>query len=230
MAQETLGFMIIRRRHTRNFTVIPNGIHDDDRLSLETRGLLGFLLSRPPNWEIRHDALRRKFHISRQRLQGLLKELMAAGYLTREADQPRDENMRFTSYSYVVTDVPFTDVSSPASARRPPESDSENKKQEIKNAENKLSPKSPQPSLLATQQASRDMYTQFGRQALSNGMSPVYEHSKPYRAWEAFRGPMGMPPMDEAVINGRTRRVVWLPSVFPPCRDGGTDGENSVCR
>ena len=70
--------MIIRRRHTKNFTVIPNAIHEDDRLSLEARGLLEFLLSRPPNWESRHDALRRKFHLSRQRLDILLKQLMAA--------------------------------------------------------------------------------------------------------------------------------------------------------
>ena len=55
--------MIIRRRHIKNFTVLPNAIHDDDRLSLEARGLLEFLLSRPSNWEIRHDALRRKFHL-----------------------------------------------------------------------------------------------------------------------------------------------------------------------
>jgi len=220
--------MIIRRRHSRNFTVIPNAIHEDGRLSLEARGLLGFLLSRPPNWEIRHDALRRSFRLSRQRLDLLLRELIAAGYVTRDADQPRDENMRFTSYSYVVVDVATADVTAPSSVRRQRESDCENKKEEIKKSENKLSPKSPQSSQVAARQASQSQYTPFGRAALSHGMRPVYEHSKPYRAWETYRGPLGMPPTDEAVINGRSRRLVWLPSIFPPRRDAAVESQKGI--
>jgi len=220
--------MIVRRRHTKNFTVIPNAIHDDDRLSLEARGLLEFLLSRPSNWEIRHDALRRKFYLSRQRLDVLLKELIAAGYMTRELEQPRDANMRFTVYSYVVLDVPAADVSGAPPVRRRRKSDTENKKEEIKKSENKLSPKSPQSSQVAAHQASQNQYTAFGRAALSHGMRPVYEHSKPYRAWETYRGPLGMPPTDEAVINGRSRRLVWLPSIFPPRRDAAVEAEEGI--
>ena len=112
---------IIRRRHSKNFTVIPNGIYDDERLRREAIGLLTFLLSRPANWEIRHDVLQRKFHLSRQKLERLLASLMAASYVTRDADQPRDENMRFTSYAYIVTDVACADVvlPDPAGRRRP---------------------------------------------------------------------------------------------------------------
>ena len=96
--------MIIRRKHKKNFTVIPNAIFNDDRLSLEARGLLGFLLSCPPNWEVRHDALRRRFGLSRQRLASMLRELTSAGYISRGDEQPRDDQRRFTSYHYVVSD------------------------------------------------------------------------------------------------------------------------------
>ena len=155
---------------------------------------------------------------------------MAAGYMTRELDQPRDANMRFTVYSYVVSDVPTADVSCAPPVRRRRKSDTENKKEEIKKSENKLSPKSPHSPQVASHQAGQDQYTPFGRAALNHGMRPVYEHSKPYRAWETFRGPLGMPPTDEAVINGRSRRLVWLPSIFPPRRDEAEEGNQALCR
>ena len=156
-----------------------------------------------------------------------LAELIAAGYVTRDADQPRDENMRYTTYSYVVVDVPLADVTAPSSVRRRRKPDSENKKEEIKKSNNKIPPNPPS-TLRQTAQASRDEYTSFGRAALSQGMRPVFENSKPYRAWELFRGPMGMPPIDEAVLDGRKRRLVWLQSVFPPRRDVAVETEEGV--
>ena len=39
--------MIIRRRHTANFTTIGNALFNDRRLELDEIGLMGYLLSRP---------------------------------------------------------------------------------------------------------------------------------------------------------------------------------------
>ncbi len=39
--------MIIRRRCNRNFTVLPNAVLDDERLSAEAMGVLCYLRSRP---------------------------------------------------------------------------------------------------------------------------------------------------------------------------------------
>jgi hypothetical protein len=41
---------IHRTRHTRGFTVLPNTLLQDRRLSYTTRGLLADLLSRPDGW------------------------------------------------------------------------------------------------------------------------------------------------------------------------------------
>jgi hypothetical protein len=222
--------MIIRRKHKRNFTVVPNAIHDDDRLSLEARGLLGFLLSRPPNWEIRHDAVRRKFGISPAKLARILNELIAAGYLARDPDQPRDEHMRFASYAYEVRDEPVLggSVARPPSANlRQRKSDIDNKKEEIKKSENKSSPKPPPPACAVSAPAFRDQYTEFGRRALAAGMRPVFVGSAPFLSWVKFRGSDGIPPIDEARVDGRHRKLVWLPSIYPPgCRPADDeDGE-----
>lgn len=44
--------MIIRRKRTKNFTVINNAIFDDDHLSPESLGVLAHLLSRPNDWSV----------------------------------------------------------------------------------------------------------------------------------------------------------------------------------
>ena len=41
---------IIRREHRAHFTVLPNAIFVDQRLSIEAKDVLGYLLSRPNKW------------------------------------------------------------------------------------------------------------------------------------------------------------------------------------
>ena len=37
---------IIRREHKAHFTIVPNAVFADTRLSIEAKGVLGYLLSR----------------------------------------------------------------------------------------------------------------------------------------------------------------------------------------
>ena len=60
--------MILKRRHTANFTTIGNGAFDDERLKLDELGILTWLLSRPENWEVRRPQLRKRFKIGRDAL------------------------------------------------------------------------------------------------------------------------------------------------------------------
>ena len=55
---------IIRRKHDSQFTVVPNRIFEDDRLSIEAKGVLGYLLSRPHDWSVRHDHLQRELGLA----------------------------------------------------------------------------------------------------------------------------------------------------------------------
>jgi hypothetical protein len=98
--------MIIRHKHKGRFTVVPNAIFNDDRISLAAKGLLGYLLSRPGNWDVRHDQLQRQFSIGRKLLSTLLMELEKTGYLERDEEQGRDEYNRFTTLNYIVRDIP----------------------------------------------------------------------------------------------------------------------------
>jgi hypothetical protein len=57
----------------------------------------------------------------------------------------------------------------------------------------------------------------MGERALAAGNHPVYVGSEPYKAWCAFRGNDGMPGfVDQAVIGGKLRQIIWMPTVFPP--------------
>src|SRR5258705_9259654 len=116
------GAVIIRHKHNGSFTIVPNAIFNDDRLSLAAKGLLGYLLSRPRNWEVRHDQLQRKLDVGRKLLSNLLNELKEVGYLERDDEQGRDDQNRFTTLNYVVRDIPeltAADVPTPLRSEPP---------------------------------------------------------------------------------------------------------------
>jgi len=52
------------------------------------KGLLVYLLSRPPNWSVQHKQLQRALGIGRKLLTKLLNELAEAGYVDRD-EYPR---------------------------------------------------------------------------------------------------------------------------------------------
>lgn len=95
--------MIVRRRRTKNFTILENEVLDDDRLSLEAMGLLAWLRSRPDDWQLQVEHLRDRFKVGRDKMHGLVRELVAAGWIRRE--RKRDETTKsFVGMEYVVLD------------------------------------------------------------------------------------------------------------------------------
>jgi len=96
---------IVRREHRDNFTIVPNAMFLDERLSVEAKGVLGFLLSRPHKWQVRLDHIERTLKIGRKKLQRIFRELIGAGYVTREQQRILD-GYRFGEMDYVVRDVP----------------------------------------------------------------------------------------------------------------------------
>jgi hypothetical protein len=74
----------IHRQRTKrsNFTVIDNRIFNDDRLTFEQIGLLSYILSKPDDWVIRIEQLRKKGNIGRTSMQKLMRHLEACGYAT----------------------------------------------------------------------------------------------------------------------------------------------------
>ncbi|WP_316202623.1 MULTISPECIES: hypothetical protein [unclassified Bradyrhizobium] len=96
---------IVRREHRAQFTIVPNAVFADPRLSVEAKGVLGYLLSRPHKWHVRLDHVGRTLVVGRKKLQRIFRELIAAGYVAREAQRIADGH-RFGELDYIVRDVP----------------------------------------------------------------------------------------------------------------------------
>jgi len=109
--------MIVRRRHNGRFAALPNAIWTDEHLSIEAKGVLGYLLSRPHNWNVRLAQVGRVLNIGKDRLQGIFRQLIEAGYVTRE--QRRTEGGVFGSAEYIVRDEPEDGVASLPQPEKP---------------------------------------------------------------------------------------------------------------
>lgn len=77
---------IIRSQHDRDnpYFLMRRDAAQDNTLSWDARGLLAYVLSKADNWKVRLGDLRRQSGAGRDVTRRILKELEAAGYLTRE--------------------------------------------------------------------------------------------------------------------------------------------------
>lgn len=93
------------RRGVRNarYTTLPNHVFEDQRLSMEARWLLGYLLSKPDNWTVRMGDIAKKGVCGRDKARRMINELVDHGYA--EKDQPREDG-RFSKLSLVIYDEP----------------------------------------------------------------------------------------------------------------------------
>jgi hypothetical protein len=96
---------VVRRHHNSNYTVVPNAIFEDARLSIEAKGVLGYLLSRPHNWTVRLGHVAKTLEVGRDKMQRIFNELIEARYMFR--DQRRGENQHWGEIEYVVFDEPI---------------------------------------------------------------------------------------------------------------------------
>jgi hypothetical protein len=97
---------VFRVEKNRNYTVMSNVHLRDQNLSLKAKGLLSLLLSLPDDW---HYSIRGLAKISKESPDGIssgLKELEAAGYLTRR--QLRGERGRMGETEYTIYEEPRT--------------------------------------------------------------------------------------------------------------------------
>jgi hypothetical protein len=100
--------MDIRRRHTKNFTTIGNALFNDERLAADEVGIMGYLLSRPHDWETRRPALMRRWHLGRDAMRRVLTNLVRTGWL--QAEKIRLSNGTF-KVTYEIQDEPGPSLS-----------------------------------------------------------------------------------------------------------------------
>lgn len=93
------------RRGVRNarYTTVPNHVFEDDRLSMEARWLLGYLLSKPDDWTVRLNDIRKKGGCGRDKARAMVAELVKAGYAEKE---PSRKDGKFNGLCLVIYDEP----------------------------------------------------------------------------------------------------------------------------
>ncbi len=71
---------VVKRSH---YMRVMNAVFLDSRLSWEARGLLGYLLSKPDNWQVRVHDIIANGPAGAKKVRHMLKELEHYGYLVR---------------------------------------------------------------------------------------------------------------------------------------------------
>jgi len=96
--------MIVKRKHTGRFAVIPNVLANDEQLTPNALAILVYLLAKPSDWQVNIEGLRKRFGIGRNSVYQALSLLAAAGYVHKR--QTRGEANQFNQVEYVVFDTP----------------------------------------------------------------------------------------------------------------------------
>lgn len=109
--------MIIRRKLSANYTVIPNAIFQDERLAPDALGVLCYLLSHRDDWKVRQTQLADRFKVGKDKMQGIVRRLIEAGYIVRVQNRA-EETKTFGEYEYNVFDAP-QGTGEPANANEP---------------------------------------------------------------------------------------------------------------
>ncbi|MFD8323768.1 hypothetical protein [Kitasatospora purpeofusca] len=97
---------IHRSAHARSFTVLPNGLLQDRRLSFTARGLLADLLSRPDGWREDGRHMADTSPQGRGTVRRALKELTDAGYYRVVRVRRPDGTIRSEAHVYDLPQLP----------------------------------------------------------------------------------------------------------------------------
>ena len=149
----------IKSGRTKGFVVLFRSAAQDERLSLEARGLFALMVSLPENWSYTVAGLAKKAGCGREKARRLLQELQTVGYLVRE--QSHDDGGKFSGAVYVLQDeapmpenpsngetktspLPEKPTTAEPSTAGPSTGVEPEKNKELKTPEEKEPPKAPQ--------------------------------------------------------------------------------------
>jgi hypothetical protein len=97
---------ILKNRLTENFSTIPNGIITDTRLSTGARILYCYLASKPDNWKIWNNDIKKSLGISNNHtIAKYFKELLDTGWINRTLNRSKDSKNLSGGYDYELLDV-----------------------------------------------------------------------------------------------------------------------------
>ena len=94
---------VIRVIKNKNYTTISNQLFKNKGISLKAKGLMGYLLSLPNDWNLSINGIVACSKEGRRAIGNIINELIAAGYIER--NQVR-KNGKFIGYDYFVFEQP----------------------------------------------------------------------------------------------------------------------------
>lgn len=98
--------MIIRTAKKQNrFSIVDNTGFNDPRLSYKAKGLLGYFLTKPDDWQIRMEDLLKHGKDGLDAIKAGMKELRLAGYASLETG--RDKQGHLTGKEWVIHESPI---------------------------------------------------------------------------------------------------------------------------
>lgn len=101
-----------------DYTVIPNALAQDKRLSFEARGLLILLLSMPANWHVNKSWVEEQSgNCGRDKTNRLFKELQEAGYIRKKT--VHDEKGLITGTDWLIYPTSETSAKSNRTTEKP---------------------------------------------------------------------------------------------------------------
>jgi hypothetical protein len=236
--------MIIKPVCRKAFVTVPNSLLDDTQLSIETRGMLAYLLSKPKNWNIRPFPLAKALSrggkpLGRKRLDRMFREATEAGYMARSAAQGHKEDGSWDRYDYVVgmpeevavTVQKLNGAIEPHSRQAYAAAACTHKDTEIQKELNQKSNKDKKPLLQSLFPGGTNQTEDRRDEPRGNGEALhtadwvfVWERSEPFNKWKRYRRANGEEPLPivEKTIRGKVLRGVWLPTLYPPDFGTGT--------
>lgn len=105
MNDDTKTIFRIAKNRENPFAMIDRRALENPALSWKAKGLLGYLLSRPDNWEVQMSDLVKRATDGEFSTRGAVDELMKAGHL-RRVEIRDDESGRFVRFEYEVHEQP----------------------------------------------------------------------------------------------------------------------------
>jgi hypothetical protein len=96
---------IIRVRKESNFVIVSRFPLEDERLTWEARGLYGFLLAKPDNWQISLKHLTRSSPAGYDKTKRILSELVDFKYIRKE--ERRNQHGQFSFPAYTIYELPY---------------------------------------------------------------------------------------------------------------------------
>lgn len=103
MEEQKTEFIVRKKDKTENFSIIYNACLKDNSISWQAKGLFGYLMTLPDNWEIYKTELQKHSSNGRDATIKAFDELIEKGYITVE--ETKGENGKFGRKIYKVFEV-----------------------------------------------------------------------------------------------------------------------------